>query len=104
MVSGWFGSRLGRGALGSRWSAWSGGSMRRRRFRRRRSAAASSAEEKAKDLIGIKKLGLGFMDCDGGDSEWWLNTAVVVVMGRRRERRRKRVRVMAVVCGGERWE
>lgn len=40
--------------------------MRRRRLRRRRSAAASSAEEKAKDLMGIRKV--GFV---GGDGRWW---------------------------------
>lgn len=39
------GSGRGRGALGSRRRACSGGSIRRRRFRRRLSAAASSAEE-----------------------------------------------------------
>lgn len=60
VVSGWLGSRRGRGAFGSRCRAWSGGSMRRRRLRRRRSAAASSAEEKAKDLVVIRwKVGFG---------------------------------------------
>ena len=46
-----FGSGGGRGELGSRRRAYSGGSIRSRRLRRRRSAAASSAEENAKVLV-----------------------------------------------------
>ncbi|MFS7946302.1 hypothetical protein Hanom_Chr06g00534421 [Helianthus anomalus] len=94
VVSGWLGSRLGRGELGSRWSACSGGSMRRRRLRRRRSAAASSAEEKAKERVGMT-CGWGW--CEGFRVK--VGESVVVWRGerRRRERRRKRVTVMAVV-------
>ena len=85
VVSGWLGSRLGRGALGSRWSAWSGGSMRSLRLRRRRSAAASSSEEKAK----VRDWVWGFRV-----RVWRVVVMDGMVVGRRRERRRRRVRDM----------
>lgn len=92
VVSGWLGSRLGRGALGSRWSAWSGGSMRSLRLRRRRSAAASSDEEKAKERVWVRVR------------VWRWVVMVGMVVGRRRERRRRRVSDMMVVSFFDGWK